>query len=158
LVLVDDLHSRETFPGVRPRNGHRSGIEVENRERIQGVAIRPNSGDSLYLAPLRRNPDWIFVLFLIYTSVEELNARLGDGELMKYILHQAFAGNEADAAGSGFARVSGGGWRTGPVTQQQGRHFSLQILTPNLHLAALEKGNSRSRAGARLRIFPTIRC
>jgi hypothetical protein len=26
---------------------------------------------------------WIFVLFLIYTSVEELNARVGDGELMK---------------------------------------------------------------------------
>ena len=26
---------------------------------------------------------WIFVLFLIYTSVEELNARLGNGELMK---------------------------------------------------------------------------
>ena len=26
---------------------------------------------------------WIFVLFLIYTSVEELNARLADGELMK---------------------------------------------------------------------------
>ncbi len=26
---------------------------------------------------------WIFVLFLIYTSVEELNTRLGDGELMK---------------------------------------------------------------------------
>jgi hypothetical protein len=26
---------------------------------------------------------WIFVLFLLYTSVAELNARLGDGELMK---------------------------------------------------------------------------
>jgi hypothetical protein len=26
---------------------------------------------------------WIFVLFLIYTSIEELNARLGDGKLMK---------------------------------------------------------------------------
>jgi hypothetical protein len=26
---------------------------------------------------------WIFVLFLIYTSVTELNARLGDGELLK---------------------------------------------------------------------------
>jgi hypothetical protein len=26
---------------------------------------------------------WIFVLFLVYTSLEELNARLGDGELMK---------------------------------------------------------------------------
>jgi hypothetical protein len=26
---------------------------------------------------------WIFVLFLIYTSVAEFNARLGDGELMK---------------------------------------------------------------------------
>jgi hypothetical protein len=28
---------------------------------------------------------WIFVLFLIYTSVEELNARLGDGALMKIV-------------------------------------------------------------------------
>ena len=27
---------------------------------------------------------WIFVLFLIYTSVAELNARLGDGKLMKF--------------------------------------------------------------------------
>jgi hypothetical protein len=26
---------------------------------------------------------WIFVLFLIYRSIEELNARLGNGELMK---------------------------------------------------------------------------
>ena len=26
---------------------------------------------------------WIFILFLIYTSVQELNARLGDGELVK---------------------------------------------------------------------------
>jgi hypothetical protein len=26
---------------------------------------------------------WIFVLFLIYTSIEELNARLGDGKLIK---------------------------------------------------------------------------
>jgi hypothetical protein len=26
---------------------------------------------------------WIFVLFLIYTSVAELNARLGKGELVK---------------------------------------------------------------------------
>ena len=28
---------------------------------------------------------WIFVLYLIYTSVEELNARLGDGALMKIV-------------------------------------------------------------------------
>jgi hypothetical protein len=28
---------------------------------------------------------WIFVLFLIYTSIEELNARLGDGKLMKIL-------------------------------------------------------------------------
>jgi hypothetical protein len=26
---------------------------------------------------------WIFVLFLIYTSVAELNARLGNGKLVK---------------------------------------------------------------------------
>jgi hypothetical protein len=32
---------------------------------------------------------WIFVLFLIYTSVEELNARLGDGELMKIFFTRA---------------------------------------------------------------------
>jgi hypothetical protein len=28
---------------------------------------------------------WIFVLFLIYTWIEELNARLGNGELMKML-------------------------------------------------------------------------
>ena len=28
---------------------------------------------------------WIFVLFLIYTTVAQLNARLGDGELMKMV-------------------------------------------------------------------------
>jgi hypothetical protein len=33
---------------------------------------------------------WIFVLFLIYTSVEELNARLGDGELMKIFFRRRF--------------------------------------------------------------------
>jgi hypothetical protein len=33
---------------------------------------------------------WIFVLFLIYTSVEELNARLGDGELMKIFFQRRF--------------------------------------------------------------------
>jgi hypothetical protein len=29
---------------------------------------------------------WIFVLFLIYTSVAELDARLGNGELMKILI------------------------------------------------------------------------
>jgi hypothetical protein len=35
------------------------------------------------LAPLAAIQIWIFVLFLIYTSLEELNTRLGDGELIK---------------------------------------------------------------------------
>jgi hypothetical protein len=35
---------------------------------------------------------WIFVLFLIYTSVEELNARLGDGELMKIFFTRRSSG------------------------------------------------------------------
>jgi hypothetical protein len=48
---------------------------------------------------------WIFVLFLIYTSVVELNARISDGKLMK-IFHQAFTGNEADDASSRLARSS----------------------------------------------------
>ena len=34
---------------------------------------------------------WIFVLFLIYTSVEELNARLGDGELMKILFTRRYS-------------------------------------------------------------------
>ena len=50
---------------------------------------------------------WIFVLFLVYTSVAELNARLGNGGAHEDFFHQAFVGNEADAAGSGFARSSG---------------------------------------------------
>jgi hypothetical protein len=42
---------------------------------------------------------WIFVLFLIYTSVAELNARLGKGELgedLSRVTH-----SNADAASSG---------------------------------------------------------
>ena len=35
---------------------------------------------------------WIFVLFLIYTSVEELNARLGDRELMKIFFTRRSSG------------------------------------------------------------------
>jgi hypothetical protein len=35
---------------------------------------------------------WIFVLFLIYTSVEELNARLGDGELVKIFFTRRSSG------------------------------------------------------------------
>jgi len=31
------------------------------------------------------NQIWIFVLFLIYTSINELNARLGDGELTRMV-------------------------------------------------------------------------
>ena len=31
---------------------------------------------------------WVFVLFLIYTTVAELNARLGDGELTD-VLHRS---------------------------------------------------------------------
>ncbi len=35
---------------------------------------------------------WIFVLFLIYTSVGELNARLGEGELRKMFFTRRLAG------------------------------------------------------------------
>jgi hypothetical protein len=48
---------------------------------------------------------WILVLFLIYTSVEELNARLGDGELMKIF----------------FARRSSQTKPTSPVTDSRER-------------------------------------
>src|SRR3984893_17298369 len=46
---------------------------------------------------------WIFVLFLIYTSVEELNARLGDGELMKIFFTRRSSGIKPEAARSAFA-------------------------------------------------------
>jgi len=35
---------------------------------------------------------WIFLLFLVYTSVEEMNARLGDGELMKIFFSRRLSG------------------------------------------------------------------
>ena len=35
---------------------------------------------------------WIFVLFLVYTSVEELNARLGKGEFMKIFFSRRLSG------------------------------------------------------------------
>ena len=43
---------------------------------------------------------WIFVLFLIYTSVEELNARLGSGELMKIFFTRRSPGVTLSAADS----------------------------------------------------------
>jgi hypothetical protein len=49
---------------------------------------------------------WIFVLFLIYTSVEELNARLGDRELMKIFFTRRSSGMKPEAARSAFARSS----------------------------------------------------
>ena len=49
---------------------------------------------------------WIFVLFLIYTSVAELNARFFEGKLIKIFFTRRSSGNEAADAGSGFARSS----------------------------------------------------
>jgi hypothetical protein len=39
LILIDDLHSHVTLAGVGQRDRHRAGIEIDNGERIQGVAI-----------------------------------------------------------------------------------------------------------------------
>jgi len=44
---------------------------------------------------------WIFVLFLIYTSVAELNARLGDGELMKIFFTRRSKKESAKKSGVG---------------------------------------------------------
>jgi hypothetical protein len=43
LVLIDDLHLHEALAGVRKCNRDRPGIEVDNRERIQRVAVGPDS-------------------------------------------------------------------------------------------------------------------
>jgi hypothetical protein len=40
LILIDDLHPHVARASVGQRDRHRSGIEVDNRERIQRVAIR----------------------------------------------------------------------------------------------------------------------
>jgi len=49
---------------------------------------------------------WIFVLFLIYTSVAELNARLGKGALMKIFFTRRSPELKSTLAGTGFARSS----------------------------------------------------
>src|SRR4029077_4122931 len=43
LAFVDYLHRHEMLVGVGQRNRHRTGIEVENRKGIQGVAIGPDN-------------------------------------------------------------------------------------------------------------------
>ncbi len=42
LILIDDLHPHEALAGVWQCNRHRPGIEVDNRERIQRVAVGPD--------------------------------------------------------------------------------------------------------------------
>src|SRR6516225_5622442 len=43
LILIDDLHPHEVLAGLRQRNRHRPGIEVDNGKRIQRVAVRTNN-------------------------------------------------------------------------------------------------------------------
>ena len=43
LILIDDLHPHEALAGLRQRNHHRPGIKVENRKRIQRVAVGTNN-------------------------------------------------------------------------------------------------------------------
>jgi len=43
LILIDDLHPHEALAGLRQRNRHRPSIKVENRKRIQRVAVGTNN-------------------------------------------------------------------------------------------------------------------
>src|SRR6266576_1096644 len=43
LILIDDLHPHEALAHVWQCNSHRSGIEVDNREGIQRVAVGPDN-------------------------------------------------------------------------------------------------------------------
>jgi hypothetical protein len=42
LILIDYLHHHETPVGVWQRDRHRTGVQVEHRERIQRVTIGAN--------------------------------------------------------------------------------------------------------------------
>jgi hypothetical protein len=56
---------------------------------------------------------WIFVLFLIYCSIVELNAVLGEGELRKIFFNK----RSSEAAGSGFSYRSSSALNTTGDTQ-----------------------------------------
>src|SRR6267378_7662788 len=43
LILIDDLHPHKALAGVWQCNRDRPGIEVDNRERIQRVAVGPDN-------------------------------------------------------------------------------------------------------------------
>src|SRR5258706_15431088 len=43
LILIDDLHPHEALARIWQCNRHRSAIEVDNRERIQRVAVGPDN-------------------------------------------------------------------------------------------------------------------
>jgi hypothetical protein len=90
---------------------------------------------------------WIFVLFLIYTSVEELNARLGGWRAHEDLLHQAFVGNEADAVSSGFARSSS--------ASAEPRHIRQIGLNPTT-LSLTPRGDRISQQRKTQRRHPTI--
>src|SRR6267154_1043315 len=58
LILIDDLHPHEALACVWQCNRHRSGIEVDNRERIQRVAVGPDNALLSGSSKLTAMPDF----------------------------------------------------------------------------------------------------
>jgi hypothetical protein len=42
VIFVDDLQRHEALAGIRQRDRHRPGVEIEHRRRIERVAVHPD--------------------------------------------------------------------------------------------------------------------
>jgi hypothetical protein len=76
LILIDDLHPHEPLAGVRQCNRHRSGIEVDNRKRIQRVAVGPNNALLSGRSKLTAMPEFAETAVLDHSG--EIDVGLGD--------------------------------------------------------------------------------
>lgn len=75
LILIDDLHPHEALASVWQCNRHRSGIEVDDRERIQRVAVGPDNALLSGRSKLAAVPEFAETAVLDHSG--EINVSLG---------------------------------------------------------------------------------
>ena len=100
LVLVDDLHRHEALAGVGQGYRHRAGVEVEDRSRIERIAIHPDDG--LFVDRRRLPAVSEPAKTPVFDDISEIEIALGSGKVV------GRDGNSRDRGGRlGFGVVRG---------------------------------------------------
>lgn len=108
MILIDRLQRQETLARVRQRHRHRPGIKIEDRRRVQRVAIEPDDRlaiDAGQLPPMRELPE------AVLRDIAEVEIALGPGEVVDgYRVGTGSVGTGSVGGGSvGGGSVGGGG-------------------------------------------------